>query len=237
VAIIGITAAPILAPLLVIAGGAGLAVVDVAGRTLLQRSVRDEVLARVFGLQEGLAMGALAVGSILVSVLAEAMGLPLALGIIALLLPAFVAVTWPRITSLDRRAVIPVRAIALLRTSSLFEPLAAPQLESIARHGTWLTFASGTTIIREGDPGDRYYVLASGAARVEQGGRPLRDIDRPGDGFGEIALLRAVPRTATVSAATEVAVLAIDRAPFLAAITGHPDAFAAARDVAASRSA
>ncbi len=142
VALIGITAVPILAPLLVIVGGAGLAVVDVAGRTLLQRSVRDDVLTRVFGLQEGLAMAALAVGSVFVSLLAEAIGLTPALLVVALILPALVALSWTQLTALDRRVVVPVRAIALLRGTRLFAPLPAPQLEAIARRGAWLTFPS-----------------------------------------------------------------------------------------------
>lgn len=231
VALIGVTASAVLAPILIIAGGAGLAIVDVAGRTLLQRSVRDEVLTRVFGLQEALAMAALAAGSILVSALAETAGLELTILVIALILPALVAISWTRITALDRRAVVPIRAIELLRDTALFSPLPGPQLESVARRGIWLTYPSETVLIREGDPGDRYYVLASGAVRVEQAGRFLREIDRPGDGFGEIALLRDVPRTATVTTTSEVAVFAIDRGPFLAAVTGHPDAFATAERV------
>ncbi len=205
-----------------------------AGRTLLQRSVRDEVLTRVFGLQEGLAMGALAAGSVLVSVLAQAVGLPIAIGIVALILPAVVIVSWGRITALDRRVVVPVRAIDLLKGTILFSPLPRPQLEAVARRGVWLTYPSDVDLIREGDPGDRYYVLASGVVRVAQGGVPIRELRRPGDGFGEIALLRDVPRTATVTTASEVAVFAIDRAPFLAAVTGHPDAFATAQREAAA---
>ena len=228
IAIIAVTASPLLAPVCIAIGGAGLAVVDVAGRTLLQRSVRDEVLARVFGLQESLAMAALAAGSILVSALAQAVGLVPAVVIVALLLPAFVAVVWTRLTSLDRRAVVPIQAITLLRGTLLFGPLLAPQLEAVARRATWETHPAQTTLIREGDPGDRYYVLASGHLDVEQGGRLLRTIDHRGEGFGEIALLRDVPRTATVRSSTEVVVLAIDRAAFLAAVTGHPDAYAAA---------
>lgn len=180
-------------------------------------------------------MGALAVGSILVSLLAEAIGLTLAIFAVALILPGVVVVSWTRITALDRRAVVPIRAIELLRHTSLFAPLPRPQLEAVARRGVWLTYPSQTAIIREGDLGDRYYVLASGMVRVEQGGRTLRELDRPGDGFGEIALLRDVPRTATVLSASEVAVFAIDRAPFLAAVTGHPDAFATAQREAATR--
>ncbi len=180
VAIIGVTATPGLATVLVIVGGAGLALVDVAGRTLLQRSVRDEVLTRVFGLQEGLAMGALALGSVLVSVLAQVFGLVPTIGAVALILPAIVALSWTRITALDRRSVVPVRAIALLRGTALFGPLPGPQLEAVARRGSWLVVPSQTALIRQGEPGDRYYVLASGAVQVERDGAVLRRLDDPG---------------------------------------------------------
>ncbi len=231
--LIGVTAEASIAPALILVGGAGLAVVDIAGRTILQRSIRDEVLARVFGLQESLAMAGLAVGSILVAAIVGIFDLIGAIAVVAVLLPVIVVLTWSRLSALDRRSVVPAQALALLRRTVLFGPLSPPQLESVARRAVWLTEPSGTVFIREGDHGDRYYVLASGIVRVEQGGRLLRELDRPGDGFGEIALLRDVPRTATVTAVTEVAVLAVDRAPFLAAVTGHPAAFRAAQEVVA----
>ena len=226
---------PPLPPAFIVVGGAGLAIVDVAGRTILQRSIRDEVLARVFGLQEGLAMGALAVGSVLVSILASAFGLLWAVAVVAVILPLLVVIAWPRLAALDRRAVVPIRALVLLRGTALFAPLPAPQLEAVARRGVWLTVPLGTAVIRQGDPGDRYYVLADGAVRVDQDGATLRSLDTPGDGFGEIALLREVPRTATVTTTRASVLFAVDRAPFLAAVTGHPDAFRAA-EAAVARS-
>ncbi|MEA2285873.1 MAG: hypothetical protein QOJ21_1916 [Solirubrobacteraceae bacterium] len=234
-ALIGVTATAWLAPLLVVAGGAGLAIVDIAGRTMLQRSVRDDVLSRVFGLQEGLAMAGLAVGSVLVPILVELTGLVGAVVLIAAVLPAAVLMTWGRLARLDRRTVVPIREIALLRASALFRPLPAPQLEAVARRSTWLTVPAETVVIREGEVGDRFYVVAAGGVRVEVGGRHLRDIAIPGAGFGEIALLRDVPRTATVTTTRETVLLAIDRAPFLAAVTGHPEAFAAAEREVAER--
>lgn len=236
-ATIGVTAAATLAPLLVIVGGAGLTIVDVAGRTILQRSIRDEVLARVFGIQESLAMAGLAVGAILASAVAEVAGLGGAMAVAALLLPVAVALTWPRLAALDRRALVPVQALALLRRTRLFSPLSPPQLEAVARRGLWLTVPADTTVIREGDPGDRYYVLSTGAVRVEQGGVHLRDLATAGTGFGEIALIQDVPRTATVTTTQETVLFAIGRAPFLAAVTGHPDAFRAAEAAAASATA
>jgi len=235
IALVGITATAAVAPGLIIIAGAGLTIVDVAGRTILQRSVRDEVLGRVFGLQEGLAMAGLALGSVLVSVLAVRIGLVATIVVIAAILPAVVLLTWPQLSALDRRAVVPVRALALLRRTTLFSPLSGPQLEAVARRGVWVTVPQATTIIREGDPGDRYYVISDGAVRVEQGGRHLRDLASPGDGFGEIALLRDVPRTATVTSIRETVLFAVDRGPFLAAVTGHPDAYRAAPEVAAGQ--
>ena len=233
--IIGFTAEASITPVLVIVGGAGLAVVDIAGRTILQRSIRDEVLARVFGLQESMAMAGLALGSILVAAIVGIVDLVGAIAVVAALLPIIVALSWSRLSALDRRSVVPVQALALLRRTELFGPLSPPQLESVARRAVWLTQPSGTVFIREGDQGDRYYVLASGIVRVEQRGRELRRLDRAGDGFGEIALLRDVPRTATVVAVTEVMVLAVDRGPFIAAVTGHPAAMRAAQEVVAKR--
>ncbi len=235
IALVGLTASAVLAPLLIVAGGAGLTVVNIAGRTLLQRSIRDEVLSRVFGLQEGLAMAGLAAGSILVPFVVGAVGLVGTTIVVAVTMPAIVAIVWRGLSDLDRRAVVPVAQLALLRRTSLFRPLPAPQLESVARRATWLTIPAGTAVIREGDPGDRFYVLASGSLDVVRDGRPLRTVTQIGDGFGEIALLRGVPRTATVTTMAETTLLAIDRAPFLAAVTGHPDAFAAAEREVAGR--
>ncbi|MEX1168763.1 MAG: MFS transporter [Chloroflexota bacterium] len=219
----GWLASPIVATILIVVGGAGLAIVDVAGRTILQRSVQDDVLARVFGIQEGLAMAALAVGSLMVPLFVAVFGLTGAVLVSAGVLPVIVALAWSHLVALDARTAVPAEAIALLRRVALFEPLPAPGLEAIARRAAWLTVAPGTVVIAEGDVGDQYYVLSSGAVRVEREGRHLRDLVERGDGFGEIALLRNVPRTATVIARVETVLLTVDRTSFLAAVTGHPN--------------
>jgi signal-transduction protein with cAMP-binding, CBS, and nucleotidyltransferase domain len=180
-------------------------------------------------------MAGLAAGSILVPLLVAVVGLVGAVLVTAAILPVIVVVWWRRLTDLDRRSVVPVREIALLRRSPIFRPLPAPQLEAVARRALWLTIPAGVGLIREGEPGDRFYVLASGSLRVERAGRHLRDVDVVGEGVGEIALLRGVPRTASVTATADTSLLAIDRAPFLAAITGHPGTFAAAERSAADR--
>lgn len=225
------TRSPFLAPIFIVGGAAGLSMLDIASRTILQRAVRDSVLTRVFGLQEGLAMGGQALGAVLVPVVVAATGLVPGIAVVAAALPVMVALGWRRLVSLDGRTKPPLRELELLRTTALFRPLPLPQLEAVARRATWLTAPAGATIIAEGDPGDRFYILASGALRVERARQFIRELTEPGDGFGEIALLRAVPRTATVTAIRPTTLLAIDRAPFLAAVTGHPAAFAAAESV------
>ena len=93
---------------------------------------------------------------------------------------------------------------------------------------------AGETIIREGELGDRFYVIAEGEVDVTEGGR-FRRTEPAGDCFGEIALLRDVPRTATVVARTDVDLLALDREEFLAAITGDRRALAAGQDLVEAR--
>lgn len=235
VLVMGLTASGSLAPVLLVVGGTGLAVMDVAGRTLLQRAVRDEVLARVFGILEGLNYAALAVGSIIVPIVIALVGLQASIVVFAVLLPLIVGLAWRGLAGIDRRAVVPTRAIGLLRRLRLFEALDPPVLEALGRAATWITVPPGTVVIHEGDPGDRFYVLGSGAVRVTRGERHLRDLERVGEGFGEIALLRGVPRTATVTALVETSLLVLERAAFLSAVTYHPTATAEADRIATDR--
>jgi MFS family permease len=234
-ALIGLLASGGLAPLLLVVGGTGLAIMDVAGRTILQRAVRDAVLARVFGILEGLIMAALAVGSIVVPVVVAGVGLQASVLVFAAILPITLALAWPALRAIDRRAIVPARSISLLRTLSLFEALDPPVMEALARSATWLTVPAGAVVIREGELGDRFYVLESGAMRVTRDGRHLRDMERTGEGFGEIALLRDVPRTATVTAAVESSLLVLDRPSFLWAVTGDASVAAEAARIADAR--
>ena len=74
--------------------------------------------------------------------------------------------------------------------------------------------APGTVIVREGDPGDRFYVVFAGMLSVSQSSLGSRGVLRPGDYFGEVALAMDVPRTATVSAITPSVIASCDRATF-----------------------
>ncbi len=232
--LVGAFPAPGSALVLLALGGVGMALIDVVGQTLLQRIAPDAIRARVFGVLEGLLLAAEALGSFLVAPAVLLLGVRGALIVFGAALPVVALAAAPRFGRLDGRVVIPVREIALLRQVSMFVPVSAAVIESAARRLVRLELPAGIAVIREGEPGDRFYVVASGSLRVTRGGATLREMG-PGDSFGEIALLRDVPRTATVVAISEVELYALDREQFLAAVTGQPRAIAEALRVATAR--
>jgi len=200
--------------------GASRAVLDVATRSLLQRSVPAQSLGQVFGLLEGLTMAGLAIGALLVPALVHLGGSWLALLSVAAVLPLAATAGGRALFGLDANAPVPVVQIALLRSISLFAELPAPALEGLAAALTPAEVPAGTILIRQGDEGDAYYAIAAGQLDVSQDGRFLGRCGR-GEGVGEIALLRAVPRTATVTAHTDATVYKLAKEPFLTAVLGH----------------
>ena len=214
--------------------GVGYAVIEVAGLTLVQRLASDAVLARAFGVVEGTYWLTTGLGSLLAPVLVAVLGLRGALVVIGVTLPLLVLVRWRALLRLEASAPVPVVEYRLLRGVGMFAPLPVARLEELARHVDHVHAGAGTAIIREGEAGDRFYVIAGGSVAITEGGR-FRRTEVAGDCFGEIALLRAVPRTATVFALTEVELLALEREDFLAAITGDHRALAAGHELAESR--
>lgn len=235
-AFVGLAALPgaVGALVLLAAAGGARATFDVAGRTLLQRMARPDLLARVFGLLEGVQMSAFAVGSILAPLLVWIGGLPLAFACVAGMLPLFVLVAGRRLLDIDRHATVPVVEVALLRSMPLFTPLPPSVLESLARSLEPISAPAGVDVIREGDRGDRYYVIADGEVDVIRDGQIAATRGR-GEGFGEIALMYDVPRTATVRTRKDSHLYALERDVFLVAVTGHPSSQRTANDMAAAR--
>ena len=234
IAAIAILPVPIAAAVLLVAAGAGRSLMDVAGRTLLQRSAPDEVLSRVFGILEATFLGAFGLGSILVAVVITAGGPRLALAVAGLWLPVVAVLGWRGLRSLDRVSVVAIARLALLRRIPMFAPLSAPVIERLARQLVELRVPAGATVIRQGDAGDRFYVIEEGLVDFAIDGRAIR-VGEPGEGFGEIALLRDVPRTATATARTDVRLLALDREDFLSAVTGYTPSRRVAEAVVAAR--
>ena len=215
--------------LLIAAAGIGNSLADVAGRTLLQRTAKEDVLARVFGVLEGVSMAALAVGSIAVPVLVAAVGPEATVVVAGAVLPVALVLVGRRLRAIDAAATVPVVEIALLRSLPIFAPLSAPGLESVARDLEPVSAAAGTVIVRQGEAGDLYYAVADGDVDVSVDGSLVRTSGRS-EGFGEIALLRDVPRTATVTARTDVRLYALEKESFVAAVTGHPGCYRAAAE-------
>jgi MFS family permease len=199
--------------------GATIGLFAVASRTLLQRRADDVVLARVFGLEEALQMIGLAIGAAAAPALVSAFGASGALVAAGAILGLVGAAAWPRLRRIDAVAVVPGEEFELLRRVSFFTPLPQHVQEQLAWHLTPFRVPAGGVVIREGEPGDRFYVVREGTLAVAKRGAKITELG-PGDFFGEIALLRDVPRTATVTALGDVDLLALERDVFLGAVTG-----------------
>ncbi|MCE3277015.1 MAG: transporter [Propionibacteriaceae bacterium] len=201
--------------------GIGNALVDVGLFTLMARLAPDDVLARVFGLFESLITLAVGVGALVASLLIEWTSVSVALVIVGALCPSLVLVAWRRLRRLDRYIGELDSEIGLLHSVPMFQPLPLPAIEQLARGLESVQVPAGQPVFRQGDPADRFYVIETGTADVVGDGRIVTKLG-PGDGFGEIALLRRVPRTATVVAASDLELQALTCNRFLPVVTGFP---------------
>jgi len=219
--------------LLAVAGAAS-TMLNVALRSMLQRSVPPQLIGRIFGVLEGLMFAGYAVGALLVPLLVHLGGNRLALLGSAVVLPLAAAVGGRALFALDAGVPVPVVEIALLRSLPLFGELPAPAIEGLAAALTEVRLPVGGVLIQQGDQGDAYYAVASGELDALQDGHFLRRVGR-GEGVGEIALLRAIPRTASVVAHTDATVYELNRDLFLTAVVGHAATQRRADDIADTR--
>lgn len=212
--------------------GVGNALCDVAGVTLLQRATPDDVRARVFSVLETAVLASIALGGLVAPLLSEAAGLRTALVVGGALPVVAVLAVWRPLGRLDLAA--PPAALDLLRRVPLFAPLSGPVLERLAIDAHELHVPAGEEVCSQGAPGSRFYVIADGEVVVTIDGKKVRR-ESVGESFGEIALLRDSPRTATVTATAPTTLIAIDREAFLSAVTGHPGSSQAAEGIVAAR--
>jgi len=208
-------------------------VVDVNASTILQRKTADEVMGRVFGALDTALIGAMALGSAITPLLIHMWGLQWTLGIFAIMISAAVVPALGRLKRMNATLREP-EGLDLLRRIPLFAPLEPKSLERIAQQLVRLEVPAGDAVIREGEEGDRFYLIESGQLTATFEGKVLR-LMGPGDPFGEIALLRDVPRTATVTADEPSVLLALEREPFLEAVTGNSEVNSRADDLISRR--
>ncbi len=202
--------------------GIGNSLVDVNAFTILQRIVPDEVMGRVFGAVESVLVAGMALGALLMPLLIATIGLRGGLTIIGAAVSGLVIAGIAGLNRIDTATLAPAQ-LPLVKANDIFAPLSESVQERLARALVEVDIPAGEYACREGDSGDRYYLIAAGEAEVTTGGITVNHLG-PGDAFGEIALLRDVPRQATVVASTDLTLYALERDVFLAAVTRHGEA-------------
>jgi MFS family permease len=234
IALIGVEPRTLLALGALVVVGFGDAVLDVSGYTLLQRIVPDGVLARVFGVHNAITLATVGIGSLAAPAVMAVLGTRGALIASGLALPALAALCFVRVRRLDGAAPPPAARLALVHGVPMFARLSVAAAEQVASRLVTVAVPAGTTLMRRGDTGDRFYILAEGALELERDGRIIA-VEEPGDYLGEIALVRDVPRTATITARVDSTLYALERADFLDAVCGHSAGLVAADAVVAER--
>jgi MFS family permease len=234
VALAGLTESALVAAAVITVCGCGKVVFDVGARTLVQRLLPPRLLTSVFGVQESVMDAGLAIGSLVAPGLVLVAGPSGALVLAGLFLPLLVLATAVPLRRLDRRAVVPRDVADLLRGVPFLALLEPGLLDRLAREARTTVAEAGDRVVVEGDRGDRFHVIESGTVEVTIAGEHVRDLG-PGQWFGELALLRDRPRSATVTARERLTLRSVDRDTFLGVVGGVGPAVTAANAYAADR--
>ncbi|HEX8940202.1 MAG TPA: cyclic nucleotide-binding domain-containing protein [Candidatus Limnocylindrales bacterium] len=226
-AVIGLTIAPpVVAAMLLLAGVSG-AALEVAGWGLLQRALPAATRSSGLAVYAAGGEAGLGLGAVVAPLLIEGFGVQGSFLVCAVWLAATAAILAPGLISFRRELAARTSVVVALRRVPLLAPLSLHIVEELGSAAEPREYGPGELLMREGASGDRFHAITEGKVDVLVGERRVAVLG-PGDGVGEIALLRDVPRTATVRARTRVRTLAIDGPPFVAAVTDHPLSAAAA---------
>ena len=213
--------------------GIGNAVLDVGAFTLVSRVIPPTMLGRAFAAFEVILVLGVTTGSLVAGLAVPAFGVAPSLWLTGAVLVALAAGCIPWARRLDA-GLIPGDNVAALRRCRELDALPLAAVDHLAAVGIERTFADGEDVMVQGADGDEFHVVMSGRARVIRDATVVAELG-PGSGFGEIALLRHVPRTATVSAVGELTTFVISRLDFTVFVAGHPSAAAAVAHVARER--
>jgi MFS family permease len=219
IAVIGLLPFPAVALAAMLVTGVANAVYDVAVITIFQRGASNQERAAAFSVFEGVAGLGLVTGSLLAPVFLAAFGPSGALAVTGAILPVIALIVYARIGRADRLSVIDEDVVRLVRQVGAFGELPLTAIERLAAGMEPFAAAAGGILMREGEPGDTFVIIASGEVDVTVAGQPMQRLG-PGAGVGEIALLRRSPRSATVTALTDVTGYAVDAATFACAVSG-----------------
>ena len=225
---------PAVAYLAFVAIGIGNAMEDVGAFTLVTRLLSPRMTARVLGVLELAALAGIGLGSVAAPSLLDAFDVRGTLALLGLALTGLTIAHARRFARIDRTMPQPGREVDLLRNLPIFAPLPLAVTELLTTELRPQEFESGSVVMREGDPGEEFHVIASGSASVTVRGEPRPSLGS-GDCFGEIALLRDIPRTATIIAAEPLHTLALRREQFLTAVASSARSGVAAESFVAER--
>lgn len=213
--------------------GLGNSLVDINAFTIYQRIVSDDVMGRVFGALESALFGAMMLGALVMPLLISTIGLRAGMAVVGMVVSVLVVLGLPGLRRVDRVALAPP-GLELLRNVEILARLPEPIIERLARALVSETASTGDVVIRQGEAGDHVYIIESGTVEVTRDGRHIADLG-PGEIFGEIALLRAVPRTATITATSDCTFQTLTREVFIPAVTREREAHESAESTVTRR--
>lgn len=230
IVVIGLVANPFAAVVMLVIVGLSNALLDVTGFTLLQRFSPNAARVGVMGALDSMAAGGLVLGSLAASAVLAWLGIQAALMLAGLVLPLAAVLIRRSLQRGETRVDDHAEQARLLQADPLFVPLSLSVIEELAATMRPVAFEADQYLIREGEPGNDYLIVAEGEVDVSMAGSSIRRLG-PGAGVGEISLLRDVPRTASVRAVGAVRAYALDSEAFLLAVTGHPASLSAADSI------
>jgi hypothetical protein len=213
--------------------GVGNTIVDISAMTLLQRAAPHDVAGRIFGCMESVTVGSLALGALAAPALISTIGIRGSLLVFGAFLPVLSVLRWRSLSRIDEGARVPEERVDALRGVPFLSALPLQTLEYLGSSLADVALSAGQTLFEAGDHGDRFYLLHEGALEIDL--PDATKIENAPGYVGEIALLRDIPRTATVRAQTDAALWALEREDFLDAVTGHARSRASADEVAVAR--